>query len=108
MACDSDGTRPTVPTEIRGILVSPGGDVGAAVLDLSGVDHITAVGGQAFTAHVGQVLRAVIILDTPGQIEFRVMTSDVTGDLSATVVEVSDANDEIPPSLSGYRVRFVL
>ena len=108
LSCDSDGTRPTVPGEIRAVLDSPDGDVGAAVLELTGVHDLTAVTGLAFTERNGDALRAVIILDEPGQLEFRIQATDVTGTLGATVLDVSDANDETPPTLSGYNVRFVV
>ena len=107
VACNSDGTAPNRPGEIRAVVVSPDGDLGAAVLELGGVSDITPVGGRAFTERNGDVLRVVIVLDEPGQIEFRIKTADMTGQPTATVVEVADGDNQVPESVSGYRVQFI-
>ncbi len=104
VACSSDGTG---PGEMRAVVVSPDGDLGAAVLELGGVLDIIPVGGRAFTERNGEVLRVVIVLDEPGQIEFRIKMADITGQPAATVVEVADGDNQIPDSVSGYRVQFI-
>ncbi len=104
VACSSDGTG---PGEMRAVVVSPDGDLGAAVLELGGVLDITPVGGRAFTERNGDVLRVVIVLDEPGQIEFRIKTADITGEPAATVVEVADGDNQVPESVSGYHVQFI-
>ncbi len=106
VACSSDGTAPN-PGEIRAVVLSPDGDLGAAVLELGGVLDITPVGGRAFTERNGDVLRVVIVLDEPGQIEFRIKTADMTGQPTATVVEVADGDNQVPESVSGYSVQFI-
>ncbi len=106
VACSSDGTAPN-PGEIRAVVLSPDGDLGAAVLELGGVLDIIPVGGRAFTERNGDVLRVVIVLDEPGQIEFRIKTADMTGQPTATVVEVADGDNQVPESLSGYSVQFI-
>ena len=105
VACSSDGTAPN-PDEIRAVVLSPDGDLGAAVLELGGVLDITPVGGRAFTERNGDVLRVVIVLDEPGQIEFLIRLSDVAGQPAATIVEVADGDNQVPESISGYRVEF--
>ncbi len=107
VACSSDGTAPNRPGEIRAVVVSPDGDLGAAVLELGGVSDIIPVGGRAFTERNGDVLRVVIVLDEPGQIEFRIKTADITGEPAATVVEVADGDNQVPESVSGYHVQFI-
>ncbi len=105
-ACSSDGTAPNRPGEIRAVVVSPDGVLGAAVLELGGISEIIPVGGRAFTERNGDVLRVVIVLDEPGQIEFRIKMADVTGQPAATIVEVADGDNQVPESISGYRVEF--
>ncbi len=105
-ACSSDGTAPKGPGEFRGVVVSPDGDLGAAVLELGGVADLTPVAGRAFTQRNGDVLRVVIVLDEPGQIEFRIRLADPAGQPAATLVEVADGDNQVPESISGYRVEF--
>ncbi len=105
-ACSSDGTAPNRPGELRAVVVSPDGDLGAAVLELEGVAGITPVAGRAFTERNGDILRVVIVLDEPGQIEFLIRLSDMAGQPAATIVEVADGDNQVPESISGYRVEF--
>ena len=105
-ACSSDGTAPKGPGEFRAVVVSPDGDLGAAVLELGGVADLTPVAGRAFTQRNGDVLRVVIVLDEPGQIEFRIRLADPAGQPAATIVEVADGDNQVPESISGYRVEF--
>ncbi len=104
VACSSDGTAPN--GELRAVVVSPDGDLGAAVLELEGVADITPLAGRAFTQRNGDVLRVVIVLDEPGQIEFRIRLADMAGQPAATIVEVADGDNQVPESISGYRVEF--
>ncbi len=106
VACSTDGTAPNRPGEIRAVVVSPDGVLGAAVLELGGISEIRPVGGRAFTERHGDVLRVVIVLDEPGQIEFRIRLADMAGQPSATIVEVADGDNQVPESISGYRVEF--
>ncbi len=108
VACSSDGTAPKGSGEFRAVVVSPDGDLGAAVLELEGVADLTPVAGRAFTQRNGDVLRVVIVLDEPGQIEFRIRLADPAGQPAATIVEVADGDNQGPESVSGYRVQFIL
>ncbi len=107
-ACASDATRPLARGELRGELVSPDGPVGAAVLEFRGIADVTAVSGRVFSERSGDVLHAVFILESPGQLEFTVRLTDATGTPSATVVEIADGANTPPASLEGYHVRFSL
>ena len=93
---------------MRGELISPGGAVGAAVLELRGIRDVTAVSGRVFTELTGDVLRAVFILEEPGLLEFSARLTDVEGTPSATVIDVADGANATPTSLEGYHVRFSL
>ena len=106
VACSSDGTAPNRPGELSAVVVSPDGDLGAAVLELEGVADITPLAGRAFTQRNGDVLRVVIVLDEPGQIEFRIRLADMASQPAATIVEVADGDNQVPESISGYRVEF--
>jgi hypothetical protein len=107
-ACSSETTRPLSRGEMRGELISPGGAVGAAVLELRGIRDVTAVSGRVFTELTGDVLRAVFILEEPGLLEFSARLTDVEGTPSATVIDVADGANATPTSLEGYHVRFSL
>lgn len=108
VACTSETTRPRSRGELLGELISPGGAVGAAALELRGITHVTAISGRLFTERRGDVLHAVFILETPGLLQFSVRLTDVEGTPSATVVDVADGANATPASLEGYRVRFSL
>jgi hypothetical protein len=75
-------------------------------LELEGVADITPLAGRAFTQRNGDVLRVVIVLDEPGQIEFRIRLADMASQPAATIVEVADGDNQVPESISGYRVEF--
>jgi len=107
-ACTSETTRPLARGELRGELISPDGDVGAAVIELRGITDVTAIAGRVFTEQSGDVLRAVFILESPGLVEFSVRLTDVEGTPSGTVVDVADGSNTTPASLEGYHVRFSL
>jgi hypothetical protein len=93
-------------------LVSPNGAEGSAVFEFaggSGLGVVTAFGGEVYYSHnygTG-TSKVVVIMDTPGQIQFRIRTSDVGDQPSFTVLQVADGNDVLRPSLSGYDVEIV-
>ena len=105
IACNADATGPDV-SELDAVLESPGPTVAAAVIEFTGVTGVTVAGGQSFSHRDGGLVRAVFILDDPGQLEFRVTLAADGPDPSARVIEVADGNDQLVASVAEYRVSF--
>jgi hypothetical protein len=93
-------------------LMSPNGAEGAAVFELTGgtgLGVVSSFGGEVYYEHnygTG-ITRVVVVMDVPGNVQFKVRTSNV-GDLpSATVLQVADGNDQLRSSLDGYEVEVI-
>jgi hypothetical protein len=104
-ACgDSGGPR---PNGVRGAVVSPNGNEGAAVLEFAGVvDSVTVVGGVAYLRSAGGVTRAALILDQPGTIRFSLPGIAVGSAPAAVLVEVADGSNALRATVAGYRVEY--
>jgi hypothetical protein len=110
LACSDLGPDgPEGSGSIRVGLVSPNGAEGSAVFEFtggSGLGVVTAFGGEVYYSHnygTG-TSKVVVIMDNPGQIQFRIRSSDV-GDLpSFSVLQVADGNDDLRTSLTGYDI----
>jgi hypothetical protein len=107
-ACDSTGPDgPRGPGSFLATLVSPNGDEGSAVFELTGgveLGAVTGFGGEVFHQHFGGSTRVVVVLDQPGQISFRIGTGDVGEPPEAAVIQVADGENELRPSVAAYRV----
>lgn len=104
--CGADTSAPsTVSGQLAATLVAPG-PVSAAVLEFRGVTSVSLEGGLVFSEFEGDLLRVVLLLDEPGDVEFLVAVEDDSIDPEATVVEVADRDDRIAARLEDYRVRF--
>jgi hypothetical protein len=105
-ACKDAGTDPKGGGEFVATLVSPNPAESAAVIELSGsgIAEVSARGGQVFTEQAGSTTRVVVILDTPGRIQFGVRVAPGNNVPAGTVLEVADSNDQLRTSLSGYSV----
>jgi hypothetical protein len=97
-----------ISRKLNATLVSPNGDEGAALIELtgSGLGELTVREGRAFTAGTEQSVRAVIVLDEPGKRRFQIEMDDPNAAISATVLEVADGDNEVRASLAGYDVEF--
>ena len=88
-------------------LRSPAGTEGSAVFEITGNDEL----GPAFTEN-GQAIhhiradayRLVVILDTPGQIRFKIWTESLRKRPEVSIVQVADGQDRRRGSLDGYEV----
>ncbi|MFC1639609.1 hypothetical protein ACFL3B_02460 [Gemmatimonadota bacterium] len=109
--CDLLGlSGPSGPGELHANVVSPNALDGAAVLEITGglgLGSIASDDGEVFYQHDGGTTRLVVVLDNPGLITFRVRVDDVAELPSATVTQVSDGNNELRSSLSGYEIEWV-
>ena len=92
-------------TEFTMVLDVPATSVSAAVLDLVGVDSVTAVDGDVITRRRGDVLRAIVLLRVPGRMSFGVSVPQGAGAPSGTVLEATDETDRVVESLEGARLR---
>jgi len=113
MGCNDLGpSGPGGPGSINVTLSSPNGAEGSAVFEMAGGTGpgvVTSFGGEVyhyFNYGTG-VTRVVVIMDVPGNVQFKVGTSDV-GDLPVvTVLQVADGDDQLRASLSGYEVEVI-
>ena len=106
-ACKDSGTDPKGGGEFVVTLASPNPAESAAVIELSGsgITDVTARGGQVFTEQAGNTTRVVVILDTPGRIQFGVSVAPGNQIPTGTLVEVADSNNQLRASLSGYSIQ---
>ena len=107
-ACESTPVDPTGPGELEAALISPHGDEGSVVLELTGagIGQVTAIGGQAYTLPTGSGIRVVVILNDPGEIKLNIAVDDVASVLAASVIEVADGANVLRPATTGYSVEF--
>lgn len=107
LACVSVPGEP-ISRKLNATLVSPNGDEGAALIEMtgSGLGEVTVREGRVFTTGTGQRVRAVFVLDEPGEIRFQIEMDDPKAPISATVLEVADGTNEVRTSLTEYDVEF--
>lgn len=108
-ACDSTGPEgPKGPGALVATLVSPNGNEASAVFEITGgidLSFVSTVGGEAFYQHSGGSSRVVVVLDDPGEIQFRVGAEDVGELPQISVIQVADGDNHLRSSVSGYEVR---
>jgi hypothetical protein len=109
-ACNTDPAQPsegeTRGARLQAFVVSPNGAEGAAVIEVEGrrVVGITAAAGQVFVSRSGDILRAVIVRDDPGPIEFTVRVLDPRFPVATRVLQVADGENRVRPNVDGYQV----
>jgi len=90
-------------------LVSPNGDEGSAILELTGgsdLGTVSPLGGEVLYEHGPAATRIVVIMDEPGAVRFQVRTEDVGTLPAVSVIQVADGMNRLRGSLAGYQVRF--
>ena len=107
------GCTDTGPDIQPGLLVaslaSPNGLEGAALIHIvgAGVGSLEPTGdGRAFTSSHGDTLRVLLVLDTPGELGFRISVPDLATPPTATVLQVADGANALRLDISAYQVRF--
>jgi hypothetical protein len=90
-----------------GVVTSPNGAEGAAIVEFAGVvDSVMIEGGTAFLRSAGGITRAALILDQPGTIRFS-LPKVSSGSLPATsVIQVADGNNQLRSNTSAYQVTY--
>jgi hypothetical protein len=75
----------------------------------TGLGEVTSFGGEVFYNHDygSENSRVVVILDAPGQIQFKIRTSDVGELPQITLTQVADGNDDLRGSLGGYQIEMI-
>jgi hypothetical protein len=109
-ACESDATRPageeTRGAQLQATVVSPHGSEGAAVIEVEGlrVVGVTTDDGQVFVSRSGDILRAVIVRDEPGPLQFTVQVLDPRFPVATRILQVADGDNRVRPTVDGYQV----
>jgi hypothetical protein len=105
--------RVTQPTSLDGeyavTVETPAGHVnGAALIELagSGIAEVTAAGNLIWSDVDSAGARVLLIARTPGPLRFTLRLSGAHSVPIATVLQVSDADNQLRASLHGYVVRF--
>lgn len=108
VGCGRDAGPEVQPGLLTTSLVSPHGPEGAALFSLvgSGLGFVESAGGRAFTFSRGDTLRILLLLDTPGDLGFRISVPDVEHPPAVTVVQVADGDNALRADIAAYRVRF--
>jgi len=107
--CDSTGPDgPSGPGSFQAILISPSGDEGSAVFELTGgvgLGAVSTVGGEAFYEHSGGSTRVVVVRDDPGEIRFQIWTENLGRLPEVSVVQVADGENQLRASPASYSVQ---
>jgi hypothetical protein len=108
VGCGSDVGPEVSPGFLNATLVSPNGFEGAALISVvgGGVAFEEPVGGRAFTFSRGDTTRILLVVDTPGELGFRISVPDVNNPPVAMVLQVADGQNTLRADLSTYGVRF--
>jgi hypothetical protein len=106
--CDTFGPeQPEGPGAIFVDLRSPNGNEGAGVFrieDLSGLGEVTSIGAWVFTEPEGEGMRVVVILPTPGPVQFQVSADDVSRLPKVSLIQVAGPENQLREELEGYEV----
>jgi len=103
----ADAAPVSAPGTLVATLESPNGAEGAALMRLiGGVTGVEPLTGDVHSSAAGDTTRVLVLLDTPGEIAFRVSVADTTRLPWAILVQVADGENEVRTGLGGYSVRF--
>lgn len=106
MAC-ADQAPVSGPGTLTASLRSPNGAEGAAVISLTGegIGSMTGI-GDVTLFRADDVDRTTLVLVSPGggELSFSVALADTTRLPGAAVEQVAAPDDELRPSLAGYRL----
>ena len=90
-----------------GVLSSPNGAEGAAIIEFAGVvDSVMIVGGKAYLRTSGGRTRAALVLDQAGTIRFSLPKITGGSPPAATVIEVADGNNQLRSNTAAYQVTY--
>lgn len=103
-----DGGPVSAPGILTARVESPNGAEGAALIHLigGGVTFVEPLTGVLHTSVIGDTTKVLVVLDTPGEIAFRLNVADTTRPPVATLIQVADGHNELRAGLLGYSVRF--
>ena len=103
-----DAAPVSAPGTLTAIVESPNGAEGAALIRLigEGVASVEPLTGDLYSSVLGDTTRVVVLLDTPGDIAFRLNVADTTRLPVVTLLQVADGQNELRAGLSGYSVRY--
>ena len=107
-ACDLLGPDgPRGPGDLFATMISPNGDEGSAVFELTGgiqLGTVSPIDGEVLYEHSGGSTRVAVIMDEPGEVRFQVRTENVGHLPEVTVIQVANGENQLRTSLSGYTV----
>ena len=113
LACQDLGpSTPKGPGSIHVDMESPNGAEGSAVFQISGgtgLGVVSSFGGEVFYDHNygTEVTLVVVVMDVPGEIQFKIRTANVRDLPTVSILQVADGNDVLRGSLEGYQVELV-
>ena len=113
LGCNDLGpSGPEGPGSIHVDLVSPNGAEGSAVFEITGGTGLGVVSSYSGEVYYNYnygtgVTRVVVVMDVPGNVQFKVRTSNVGELPSVSVLQVADGDDQLRPSLGGYEVEVI-
>ena len=98
----------SAPGTLTATVESPNGAEGAALIRLvgAGVAFVEPLTGDLHTSVVGDTTKVLVVLDTLGDIAFRLNVADTTLTPVATLLQVADGQNELRAGLLEYSVRF--
>jgi hypothetical protein len=107
-ACSDGPAAPPGSPDRLGVLQSPHGPEGAAVLEVSGGPflEVRPDGGELHAGTADGVTRIVVVQHEPGEIRFRVRMDPSTPDPVVRILQVAGPDDVLRRDLSAYRVTF--
>lgn len=110
VSCGDDGTAPP-PTRFEATLLSPTGDDGALLVELTGpVDEVTAPAADTllvrtrapFDGSRPDTTWVFVALRTPGALTFTVRTPALAGRPSVRILQVVGPDNELRENLDAY------
>ena len=113
LACQDLGpSTPKGPGAIHVDMESPNGAEGSAAFQISGgtgLGVVSSFGGEVFYDHNygTEVSLVVVVMDVPGEIQFKIRTANVRDLPTVSILQVADGNDVLRGSLEGYQVELV-
>lgn len=108
-ACDGGGTGAALDGgEYIAALQSPHGDEGGAMLEMTtgGVEDVSASSATLFRQPISDGVRLMLIRESAGRVEFRVVMAPGHELPTVRVVQVVDGDDNVRASTEGYQVTF--
>jgi len=105
--CTDGGSAPHPPSAMDVTLESPNGPEGALLVELDGtVGSAETATGHLFRHQAEGRTQLLLVLETAGEIRFRLGVPDGASPPDYRIIEVSGPDDRLRDDLSAYRLSF--